>query len=83
MWESEKLFVRKAFSEVMAAEKKIRRTVRFMQKSCLIEADQNCLFCQRPQKKKKKKETKGGEITKKCEQISNIKYFECLDVPLF
>ena len=55
MWESEKLFVRKAFSEVMAAEKKISRTVRFMQKSCLIEADQNCLFCQRPQKKKKKR----------------------------
>ena len=74
MWESEKLFVRKAFSEVMAAEKKISRTVRFMQKRCLIEADQNCLFCQRPQKKKKRKKLKEEKLQRSASKfpIPNI-----------
>ena len=86
MWESEKLFVRKVFGEVMAIEEKTKKNLSIDVKrlphwgrSLKIASSAK----DRKKKQNKKQKTEGREITNKREQISSPNNFECLDVPLF
>ena len=87
MWESEKLFVRKVFGEVMAIEEKTKKNLSIDAKrlphwgrSLKIASSAKD---RKKKNKKKKQKTEGREITNKREQISSPNNFECLDVPLF
>ena len=83
MWESEKLFVRKVFGEVMAIEEKTKKNLSIDVKRLPHWGRSLKIASSAKDRKKQKKQKKKNWRKRNYKQISSPNNFECLDVPLF